>query len=139
MAGEACKGCSPLPCNDPIHTAINIAGEVGRQVQYQPFDNWNCVTKLLLTLSQVQVWSAPPARCPVPCQLLSTCSECLQADGGGSGGPARCYWSVPYNQVGAREDTYHPLHVEIILQDRTNPCENYVGKLANQKERTQPS
>ena len=74
-------------------------GEVGRQVSQAPFDSWNCVTGLLINLSTIPVWSAPPSVCPAPCQAHTTCTSCLKSEGGGSGGLAACYWSNRLNSV----------------------------------------
>ncbi|XP_067940717.1 multiple epidermal growth factor-like domains protein 8 [Watersipora subatra] len=73
------------------------SGEVSRQVNPVPFNNWNCVTSRLIALSRITVWSAPPSACPVPCQMHTTCSACLSSDGGGAGGFAACYWSSTLN------------------------------------------
>lgn len=76
-----------------------LTGEVGRQVAAKPFDNWNCVTRLLIGLSMIAVWSAPPNTCPAPCHTYLDCESCARSDGGGDGGPALCYWSSRLNMV----------------------------------------
>ncbi|KAF6034616.1 hypothetical protein EB796_007071 [Bugula neritina] len=106
LVAETCieQRCRSATCSQCVSEAQDEEGciwtrqfmrssEVGRQVSATPFPYWNCVTKLLINLSAIPVWSAPPATCPAPCQSFTSCSSCLNSDGGGSGSLASCYWS----------------------------------------------